>query len=415
MFKLNQNKFIIYLIFGCSLICLSCKGDSVNSSPTNVNSDNGLEKTNDSKSIPLDDVSAAKDISIGSNPQNNSSDDNITSNGLGQDNNSDAGLKETAKNIVDDVTSKADNEVTDKLGVERNTSDKILTEIKTSSSGIKAEVEQVVKERKDKVIKPKESVKQNDEKQLDSAIKTDANKSKSNDNGTSLQNDKDAPSNSSSEDKKEATLDMHKELDKLLQAHVSSAGKVNYKGIKGDKDRLENYLALVSNNKPKASASRDEKLVYWINIYNAYTIKMVVDNYPLNSIKDLEGGKPWDKKWINIKGTTYSLNQIENEIIRPTFNEPRIHFAVNCAAKSCPPLMNKAWNASSLEADLEKATKVFINNTTYNTIDNGKAQVSKIFDWYKEDFADIKKYISKYSGKEVKEISFKEYDWSLNN
>lgn len=210
-------------------------------------------------------------------------------------------------------------------------------------------------------------------------------------------------------------FDIHHEFDKILRTHVSENGQVNYKGIKGDKDRLENYLALVSNNLPKSSASNEEKLAYWINVYNAYTIKMIVDNYPVSSITDLENGKPWDKKWIKISGQTYSLNQIENEIIRPTFKEPRIHFAVNCAAKSCPPIMNRTWKASTLEADFEKATKAFINNTQYNSISDGNAQVSKIFEWYKEDFGDLKAYLSKYSGEEVKNVSFKEYDWSLNN
>lgn len=210
------------------------------------------------------------------------------------------------------------------------------------------------------------------------------------------------------------TIDFNKDWNIILSQNVDSQGNVNYEGIKKQSDRLEGYLAKVSNNPPKDSWSRNEKLAYWINIYNAYTVKLISDNYPLSSITDLEGGKPWDKKWIRIKGKTYSLNNIEHDIIRPRFNEPRIHFAVNCAAKSCPPLLNEAWSADKLEEQLETATKRFINNSKLNSFDKGKAEVSKIFEWYGADFKDLKAFLSKYAGKKVDDISFKEYNWSLN-
>ncbi len=207
----------------------------------------------------------------------------------------------------------------------------------------------------------------------------------------------------------------HQAFDALLRKHVSSSGQVNYAGFKADVVKLDAYIANLSANPVEDSWTRNEKLAYWINAYNANTIKLIVDNYPVAKITDLEGGKPWDKKWIKLGSKTYSLNNIENDIIRPQFKEPRIHFAVNCAAKSCPTLMNKAWLPNNLESDFEKMTKAFVNNSSYNEISSGGAKVSKIFEWYGEDFGDVKAFINKYSNTKINgNLNFKEYDWSLN-
>jgi len=207
----------------------------------------------------------------------------------------------------------------------------------------------------------------------------------------------------------------HSTFDQLLRKHVSSSGSVNYAGFKSDISKLDAYLANLSSNPVQSSWSRNEKLAFWINAYNANTIKLIVNNYPLAKITDLDGGKPWDRKWIKIGSDTYSLNNIENDIIRPQFKEPRIHFAVNCAAKSCPTLMNKAWLPNSLESDFAKMTKAFVNNSNYNDITSSGATVSKIFEWYGEDFGDVKAFINKYSNTKFSgDLKFKEYDWSLN-
>ncbi len=207
----------------------------------------------------------------------------------------------------------------------------------------------------------------------------------------------------------------HKAFDALLRKHVSSAGSVNYAGFKSDVSKLDAYIAILAANPVQDSWSRNDKLAYWINAYNANTIKLIVNNYPVAKITDLEGGKPWDKKWIKLGSKTYSLNNIENDIIRPQFKEPRIHFAVNCAAKSCPTLMNKAWLPNNLESDFAKMTKAFVNNSNYNDISSSGASVSKIFEWYGEDFGDVKAFINKYSNTKINgDLKFKEYDWSLN-
>ena len=212
-------------------------------------------------------------------------------------------------------------------------------------------------------------------------------------------------------------LPEHSLFDALLRQYVSSSGKVNYKGLKSNQAKLDAYLETLEKNPPQNSWSRNEKLAYWINAYNAYTLKLIVDNYPLSSITKLHGGKPWDVKWIKLGDKTYSLNNIENDIIRPRFKEARIHFAVNCAAKSCPPLLNRAWTAGNLNRYLEQQTKNFINNNKYNSISANAVKVSKIFDWYEGDFGNLVDYLNKYSNTKIDagtKVEFVEYDWGLN-
>ncbi len=158
-------------------------------------------------------------------------------------------------------------------------------------------------------------------------------------------------------------------------------------------------------------------MAFWINAYNANTIKLILKKYPVKSITDLDGGKPWDVKWIKIGSKTYSLNNIEHDIIRPRYKDARIHFAVNCAAASCPPLPNKAFTAANLNSLLESRTRSFVRNSKYNTINDDAVKVSKIFDWYGEDFGDLREYLNKYAATEIPEgteIGFAEYDWALN-
>lgn len=209
----------------------------------------------------------------------------------------------------------------------------------------------------------------------------------------------------------------HSSFDQLLRKYVNSKGNVNYAGLKADKAKLNAYLKTLIDQPIQDSWSRNEKLAYWVNAYNAFTLKLIIDNYPTSSITKLKGGKPWDVKWINLGGQTYSLNNIENDIIRPQFKEPRIHFAVNCAAASCPPLLNRAWTASTLNSYFEQQAKAFINNAAYNKISANKIQVSKIFDWYGGDFGNLINYLNKYSTVKINanaKVEFLEYDWALN-
>lgn len=208
----------------------------------------------------------------------------------------------------------------------------------------------------------------------------------------------------------------HEDFDILLKKHVSTSGKVDYKGFKEDKPALENYITWLSDNTPTAQTPKNEKLAYWINAYNALTLKLILDNYPLPKITNLDGGKTWDVKRFTLGGKKYSLNDIENTIIRP-MGEPRIHFALNCAANSCPPLFNEAFVASKLNEQLESRTKKFVNDSKANSLKGNDIKISNIFNWYGKDFGNVLNFINKYADVKVKsdvKIGFGEYDWRLN-
>ncbi|XOV67202.1 MAG: DUF547 domain-containing protein [Fluviicola sp.] len=209
----------------------------------------------------------------------------------------------------------------------------------------------------------------------------------------------------------------YKKLDALLKKYVSSGGKVNYAGIKSNRSDLDAIIEEFKSTPLESSWSKNQKLAYYINAYNIFTIKLIVDNYPTSSITKIAGGKPWDKKFVTLGSKTHTLNHLENGIIRKQFNEPRIHFALNCASESCPVLLNKAYTASNLNSTLTSQTKRFLNDTSKNTFSKKEANISKIFDWYGEDFPDVMGFIKKYHSLDYdpKNISYMEYSWDLNN
>lgn len=219
----------------------------------------------------------------------------------------------------------------------------------------------------------------------------------------------------------------HQAWNELLKANVSADGKVNYKGFIKEKAKLESYLKSISEHAPDRSAwSKDEQLAYWINAYNAFTVKLIVDNYPVNSIKDL-GPKlkiplikdVWHYKFFKIAGQESSLDEIEHSILRKEFEEPRIHFAINCASVSCPPLLNEAFEATTIDAQLDKVAKGFINSSR-NKITPDAIQISSIFSWFKGDFTkngSLIDFLNKYSKIKIKadaKVTHLDYDWNLN-
>jgi len=217
--------------------------------------------------------------------------------------------------------------------------------------------------------------------------------------------------------------------DSLLQAHVSEIGVVDYYGFQKDSLKLNKYLDLLSSAHPnKKHWSEEEQLAYWINAYNAFTVKLMIDHYPVNSIKDIKNGIPfvntvWDIKFINIEGANYDLNNIEHGIIRNQFAEPRIHFALNCASYSCPRLRNEAFVPQKLDAQLTDQTRYFLKNERKNIIKDSKsAQVTKLFNWYAGDFkaqsGTIINFINSYSDiklDEDAELSYMDYLWDAND
>jgi hypothetical protein len=214
----------------------------------------------------------------------------------------------------------------------------------------------------------------------------------------------------------------------LLKKYVSPLGKVDYKGFIKDSVELNKFLKSVSDNPPLPGKwSKEEQIAYWLNAYNAFTVQIVIRHYPLKSIKDI-GSKiqipfvntPWDLKFIHIGGKTYDLNNLEHGIIRK-FNEPRIHFAVNCASFSCPKLRTEAYTASKLNEQLDEQAKLFINNTAVNKIAAQDATVSKLFSWFSGDFKQTGKsvieFINQYSTIKMNpnaNLKFMDYNWSLN-
>jgi len=219
----------------------------------------------------------------------------------------------------------------------------------------------------------------------------------------------------------------HAKWDVLLQKHVSEDGKVNYQGFKDDIVALEAYLEVLSASHPnKQNWTKDERLAYWINAYNAFTVKLIVDNYPVKSIKELGGAiykvnTPWDIKFIYIEGQNYDLNNIEHGIIRKQFNEPRIHFAVNCASVSCPNLSNRAYAGDKLDEQLTAATKSFLSNESKNQISATSPKVSKIFSWFRGDFKkgnrSVINFINEYAPSQINKdanLGYLDYSWELN-
>jgi hypothetical protein len=208
----------------------------------------------------------------------------------------------------------------------------------------------------------------------------------------------------------------HATWNDLLKKHVSSTGKVNYKGFKEDLETLETYIRSLNESAPAETASKETRLAYWINAYNAVTVRLIVSNYPVSSITKLDGGKPWDVKRYSNGGKKMSLNDIENNILRP-MGDARIHFALNCAAKSCPPLLNEAFTAENVNKLLEQRTRQFINSSR-TAIEKDAVKVSKVFDWYGKDFGNVVDFVNKYAktkASKAAKVSFADYDWSLND
>ena len=220
----------------------------------------------------------------------------------------------------------------------------------------------------------------------------------------------------------------HQVWDQLLKKHVDSSGHVNYNWFIADSTTLNNYLTLLSNNPPNTSMwNKEERLAYWINAYNAFTVKLIIDNYPVSSIRDLHPtfhvplfNTVWHIKFFKIGEEKFNLDRIEHDILRKEFNEPRIHFAIVCASYSCPPLRNEAYVAQRIGEQLEEQAVDFINNPKWNRISAESLELSSIFKWFKGDFTNgrtLIQFLNQYSKVRIKsnaKVSFMDYDWSLN-
>ena len=218
----------------------------------------------------------------------------------------------------------------------------------------------------------------------------------------------------------------HEEWNVLLTKHVDENGWVDYKGFLKDKDALASYLNLLSDHPPNNNSwSEEEKLAYWINAYNAFTIQLIIDHYPLESIRDIQLSIPgiytvWHKEFFEIGGVPSSLDEIEHKILRKQFDEPRIHFAIVCASISCPSLRNEAYTAEMLESQLQDQSVKFVNDPSRNIIKADKVSVSKIFSWFNDDFTkngSLINFLNQFSTTKISskaKVNYLDYNWGLN-
>lgn len=209
----------------------------------------------------------------------------------------------------------------------------------------------------------------------------------------------------------------HDSFNDLLKAYVSPTGNVDYNGFKSNWGKLRNYIKLLGEQTPTDAWSQEEKLAYWMNAYNAMTIDLILRHYPLESIKDIKN--PWDQRFWKLEDSWYNLNQIEHNILRK-MGDARIHFGINCASFSCPPLLNEAFTAASVDDQLDKLARNFINDSSRNTITTERVEVSKIFSWFAKDFkteGSLIDYLNKYATTPISpsaKVRYKTYDWTLN-
>jgi hypothetical protein len=232
--------------------------------------------------------------------------------------------------------------------------------------------------------------------------------------------------------------------DGLLKKHVrwlpdNKQSRVDYAGFQRDRAELKKVLDGLSAV-PKAefdSWPREQRMAFLVNAYNAFTVELILTRYPeLKSIKDLGSfvQSPWKKKFFRLLGDERHLDWIEHEQLRPLYNDPRVHAAVNCASIGCPALRNEAFTSARLEAQLEDGLQRFLADRTRNRVRDGQLEVNAIFKWFKEDFEKghkgfakvedvFAKYASQLSDKPEEQarlrdkalpVSHLEYDWSLN-
>lgn len=235
----------------------------------------------------------------------------------------------------------------------------------------------------------------------------------------------------------------------LLRKHVvvlrgGQATQVRYAGFVTDRKALQAYLGVLSAVSDSAfkSFTPTQQQAFLINAYNAYTVELILGKYPdLASIRDLGSllTTPWKRKWVPLLGATVSLDDIEHEMLRKRgrYDEPRVHFAVNCASIGCPALREEAFVGERLEAQLEEQAVRFLSDRTRNrySVERGRLEVSKIFDWYGEDFrlghrgiASLPAFFARHADRladsagdrdrlrsQKVEITFLDYDWKLND
>ncbi|MDF2153237.1 DUF547 domain-containing protein [Vibrio sp. CAU 1672] len=217
----------------------------------------------------------------------------------------------------------------------------------------------------------------------------------------------------------------HQEWQQLLDNYLVEQGEntlFRYSKVSSaDKTQLKQYLQRLAQIDPR-QYNKAEQYAYWVNLYNAITIDLILDNYPVKSITKLGGlfsFGPWDEHVVNINGKELTLNDIEHRILRPIWQDPRTHYAVNCASLGCPNLQLQAFTAANTQALLDQAARAFINSRKGVTIKGNTARLSSIYDWFADDFggeAQLFRHIGQYAP-QYQDFSGRvkyDYDWDLN-
>jgi len=209
----------------------------------------------------------------------------------------------------------------------------------------------------------------------------------------------------------------------LLKNHVSDQGKIDYKGLEKNKKLLDIYLEYLVKTVPSNKWSTDKARAFWLNAYNAYTLKLIIDNYPLKKITDIkkDGKNAWQLPIANIGRYNYTLDHIEHKVLRKWHYDARLHAGLNACATSGPRFPNFAFTEKNIDEKLEVLMKDFINDSSKNKISTEKLELSKVFEWYTKDFTQkgsLINYINKYAKTKANndaQISYLEYDWTLND
>lgn len=215
----------------------------------------------------------------------------------------------------------------------------------------------------------------------------------------------------------------------LISDHISGVYRFDYARVSADdKQLLDSYLQDLQQLDPRGY-SRNTQKAYWINLYNALTVRLILDHYPVDSITTLGESivsfGPWDDPVAQIQGQALSLNDIEHRILRPLWQDNRIHYAVNCASIGCPNLSAQVFTASNLDSLLDHAARAYVNHPRGVNIENGRLTVSSIYHWYREDFGDtdaaLLAHLQQYAHAPLRQQLERyrdgidhDYDWSLN-
>lgn len=219
-------------------------------------------------------------------------------------------------------------------------------------------------------------------------------------------------------------------LASTVHLDASGASHVDYAGVTpGQKRALADYLRMMQMVAPEI-LSRPDQAAFWINLYNAQTVQVILDHFPVASIRDINispgifSRGPWGKKLLQVGGKPLSLDDIEHGILRPGWKDPRIHYAVNCASKGCPNLQAVPFEAATLESMLDKAARSFVNHPRAARLSGGKLVVSSIYHWFAEDFGGRKgvlPHLRNYARGATADLlagrtdyDEHDYDWSLN-